>query len=292
MLREPKTENFSTQTSNEMSPIYPARKIWRISTGKAMERANTAVETIPRSEMLWPCPKFKPLMDCRFRVEKASKIAEKRPTGEISTASDACIANGVSTVYKKGCKGIGCFTRSLRGKAGGASGTGVRYLSRLAAAARTWIGHVRPRPGKVETRGTGGPGFRPGPAATAAPTRIRVSTPHLPGCRVPTSRPTAPAARRADGHRPHWAVNGPGPEVGRTRGPAHGPGPIRGELRPAAVADCQQAVGVVPGPVADSEIPAARWPPYNRLGNRCGPPAAVQCEDASGDQGAPGPPPG
>jgi hypothetical protein len=48
--RKPKT--FWTQNSNETSPIYPARKILRISTGKATERANTAVETIPRSEML------------------------------------------------------------------------------------------------------------------------------------------------------------------------------------------------------------------------------------------------
>ena len=100
--------------------------------------------------------------------------------------------------------------------------------------------------------------------------------PHLPGCRVPTSRLTAPAARRAGGYRPHWTVNGPGPRwAGLVARPA-GPGryvrncgqprlptasrpwrwcparwPTRKPLRPAGRR------------TTDSESAAARRPPYS-----------------------------
>ena len=55
----PRTENqklFWTQNSNEMSTIFPARKSWRISTGKATERASAAVENVPAlQDALYNC---------------------------------------------------------------------------------------------------------------------------------------------------------------------------------------------------------------------------------------------
>ena len=79
-----------------------------------------------------------------------------------TTANNACIANGVSTVYLVGVK-VSRALHEVQGKAGGAGATGVRHLSRLAAAARAQIGHGQTSPGESrDARGR-----RPGvPAGT------------------------------------------------------------------------------------------------------------------------------
>ena len=156
MLREPKTKNCLDPKFKRDESNISSEKVLRISTGKATERANTAVETIPRSKML----------------PTSVQLGRTLP--------------GVTGVPLQNLKGTGKPAR-----AGGRCN--VTDPSRL----------VRPHGGQ-------GTGSRPGPAVTAAPTRIRVSTPHLPGCRVPTSRLTAPAARGLDCYRPHWTVIGPG----------------------------------------------------------------------------------
>jgi hypothetical protein len=83
------------------------------------------------------------------------------------------------------------------------------------------------KPQPAESRGPRHrrPGVPVEPAATAAPTSIRVSTPRLPGCRCPTAllpccrapaaRLTAPAARGAGGYRPHCTIDGPRPRRAR-----------------------------------------------------------------------------
>ena len=141
------------------------------------------------------------------------------------TASNACIANEVSTVYSRGVK-VSRALHEVQGKAGGAGATSVQHLSRRAAAGRALIRPGQTLSGSVAARSAGGPGFRPGPAAAAAPTRIRVSTPHLPDCRSPPPRLTAPAARGLAAVGPTDWRSARARRLAESR-PGRGPGPGR-----------------------------------------------------------------
>ena len=150
--------------------------------------------------MLWQCPNFKPLMNCRFREERASKRTEKRPTGENYHSKQRLHCEWSLYSVPGGCKGITCFTRGA-GKGGRCRCDG-RATSKQTGS--RGLNEGRSRTDLVRriavTRGAGGPEFRLGPAVTAAPTRIRVNTPHLPGPDVQTD---CTCGAGTGGRRPH-----------------------------------------------------------------------------------------
>ena len=121
-LREPKTENFCTQKSNEMSSsieynISSKEESANIRWNGDRESKHSGGERSSTAKMLWQCPNFKPLMNCRFREERASKRTEKRPTGENYHSKQRLHCEWSLYSVPGGCKGITCFTRGA-GKGG------------------------------------------------------------------------------------------------------------------------------------------------------------------------------
>ena len=170
----------------------------------------------------------------------------------------------------------------VQGKAGGAGATGVRHLSRLAAAARAQIGHGQTSPGESRdargrrpgvpagTCGRGGadsyPSQYPTPAGLPAPA---VQTDGTCGTGSGAGGPTDWRSVRARRLSESRTGRGPGPgRVGhdRPRGLTVEPGPRPGRptrslLRPAGRSAVREDGNWAPAPGPDSESAAAHCPP-------------------------------